>query len=324
MKKIIWIVVLLIAVVGLAIVVVQQDREIARLRQQRPLSTAVERATSPVPAAEAPQPSKPEPEAEAKLPEAPPSPELAQPSGGSASNFLSGMAAMMKDPQMKEMIRAQQKMALDRMYGALFKQLNWPAADVDRLKSLLLERQMALAEVGMSMMGGSAEDRKQAVEESKTIKSDYDKKIQDFLGAEGYQVFQDYDNTVGERMQVQMFKDSLPADTALSEQQESDLINMMYEERKASPPSSLVNNNTADPSQLTEANIADALKQMEEVQKRCATRAAEILTPAQLEQFTNWQQQWSAMQAAGLRMASQMFGNKPAQPSPTTGSGPTP
>ena len=322
MKKIIWIVVLLIAVVGLAIVVVQQDREIARLRQQQLLSAAAERATSPVPAAETPQPSKPE--AEAKLQEAPPSPESPQPSGGSASNFLSGMAAMMKDPQMKEMIRAQQKMALDRMYGALFKQLNWPAADVDRLKSLLLERQMALAEVGMSMMGGSAEDRKQAVEESKTIKSDYDKKIQDFLGAEGYQVFQDYDNTVGERMQVQMFKDSLPADAALTEQQESDLINMMYEERKTLPPSSLVNNNTADPSQLTEANIADALKQMEEVQNRCATRAAEILTPAQLEQFTNWQQQWSAMQAAGLRMASQMFGNKPAQPSPTTGSGPTP
>jgi hypothetical protein len=317
MKKTLWIVVLLLAVIGLAIVVVRQDREIARLRQQPPVTAAAESTPPPTLVVTAPQPPKPEPPAEVTPPETPPSPSPSvQSSGASVSNFFAGMAGMMKDPQMKEMIRAQQKMALDRMYGSLFKQLNWPAADVDKLKDLLLERQMAMAEAGMSMMGGSAEDRQRAVEDSKAIKADYDKKIQDYLGAEGYQVFQDYENTVNERMQIQMFKESLPVDTALSEQQEYDLIAVMYEERQALPPSSLLNNKTADPSKLTEENIAAALKRLEQLQQRYAERAEEILTPAQLEEFTKWQQQWSTMQAAGLKMASQMFGNKPAQPSP--------
>jgi len=308
MKKDIWIAVLVAAVAVLAVVVVKQNRQLARLNEQ--LTAALAQKVKET-AVAVPNPESVEPVAEVAPRETSPTPpSSSQASSGSASNFFAGMAGMMKDPQMKEMIRAQQKMALDRMYGSLFKQLNWPAGDVDKLKDLLLERQMALAEAGMSMMSGSAEDRQRAVEETKTVKADYDKKLQDFFGPEGYKVFQDYDNTVGERMQIGMFKDSLPSDAALSEQQESDLIAVMYEERQALPPSSLLNNKTADPSQLSEENIAAALKQLEQLQQRYAERAAEILSPAQLEQFSKWQQQWSAMQAAGLKMASQMFGNK--------------
>ena len=231
---------------------------------------------------------------------------------------------MMKDPQMKEMIRAQQKMVLDQMYGPMLKNLNRPENEVDALKDLLLQRQMALVEAGMSAMSGSETERKASVETTKTLKEDYDKRIKDLLGPQDYEVFQQYELTAPERMQLQMFKGSLPADAALTDQQESDLLAAMYEERKAVPPSSLMNNKAPDPSQLTEENIAEALKQMEQLQKRYAERAAAILTPAQLEQFTKWQQQLSAMQAAGLKMASQMFGNKAALPPPASNQGQTP
>jgi outer membrane PBP1 activator LpoA protein len=70
----------------------------------------------------------------------------------------------------------------------------------------------------------------------------------------------------------------------------------------------------SDPSQITEESVAAALKQLEQLQKRYADRAAAILTPAQLEQFAKFQQQWSAMSVAGLKMAAQMFGNKTAAP----------
>jgi len=225
---------------------------------------------------------------------------------------------------MKEMMRVQQKMALAKMYGALPKYLDLPPDKQDALQELLADRQMALTQAGLSMMGGSESERKQATEEAKTVKADYDKKIQDLLGPQDYQVFQDYEKTVSERVQIQMFKDALTAEAALTEQQEDDLINAMYEERKTLPPSSLINSQTTDPSQLTEERVAEALKQWEELQQRYADRAAAILTPAQLDQFTKWQQQFGSMQAASLKMAAQMFGNKSTQSSPSTSPGPTP
>jgi hypothetical protein len=223
---------------------------------------------------------------------------------------------MMKDPAMKEMMRAQQKMVIDQMYGGFFKDLNWPSKESDTLRELLQDRQMALMDAGMSAMSGSEAERKQAGEQAKAVKADYDNKLKELLGPQDYELFQQYEQTAPERMQVQMFKGALPGDVALTEQQEYDLIAAMHEERKAVPSSSLINNQDKipDASQLTEEGIAEALKQLEQLQQRYADRAAAILTPEQLEQFAKWQQQISAMQAAGMKMAGQMFGNKSQTP----------
>jgi len=64
------------------------------------------------------------------------------------------------------------------------------------------------------------------------------------------------------------------------------------------------------------------LKQREALQQRDAQRAATILTPAQLDQFTKFQQQMNGMAAAGMKMAAQMFGNKNAAPAPAAATGP--
>jgi hypothetical protein len=60
------------------------------------------------------------------------------------------------------------------------------------------------------------------------------------------------------------------------------------------------------------------------LQKKYADRAAGILNPSQLDQFTKWQQQWNTMQMAGLKMAVQMFGNKGATQAPAASQSPTP
>lgn len=324
MKKNIWIVLSFVAIVVLAAVAVRQSRQITQLQEQLESAAAEKAKTPPVPA---PEKEISEPPAQTQPVEttlAPPTPELptTQTSAGSTNNFFSGLAKMMKNPQMKEMVRAQQKVMLDRQYGSLSKYLNLPAERLDALKELLSDRQMAMVDAGMSMMSGSDSDRKQAVEESKAIKTDYDKKIQEFLGSQDYQVFQDYEKTVNERMSVQMFKDTLPVADVLTDQQEDNLIAVMYQERKDMPASSLMNNQNQDPSQLTEERIAELQKQMEQLQKKYADRAAGILNPSQLEQFTKWQQQWSTMQMAGLKMAAQMFGNKAGTPPPVQGQTP--
>ena len=328
MNKNVLIAVMVVAVTALGIVVVRQHGEIAELKKAAELPTAPMHvaAAKPVAVASPSEPSEPAPEPVAPTtPPRPPAPEAqASTSTGRTNNFFAGLANMMKNPQMKEMVRAQQKVMLDRQYGSLSKYLNLPAERSDALKELLSDRQMAMVDAGMSMMSGSDTDRKQAVEETKAIKAEYDKKIQELLGPQDYQAFQDYEKTVNERMSVQMFKDALPATDALSDQQEDSLIAAMYQERKTLPASSLMNNQNQDPSQLTEERIAELQKQMEELQKLYADRAAAILTPPQLEQFSKWQQQYSTMQLAGLKMAAAMFGNKSLSQPPAGNSSQTP
>jgi hypothetical protein len=334
MKKNVWINVWVIVLVAVSVAVLtavlaKKDRQIVQLKEQLASATAAaeqakqqlasasknRRQTESLPAG-SPVESVPSPAStQAAIPQA---------GTGAPTNHFAAMAGMMKNPQMKEVIRMQQKMVLDQMYGPMLKNLNRPENEVGALEDLLLQRQMAMVEAGMSAMSGSEADRKQSAEEIKTLKADYDKKIKDMLGPQDYEVFQQYELVAPERMQLQMFKGSLPSDAALTEQQESDLIAAMYEERKALPPSSLVNNQTPDPSQMTEERIAEALKQMEQLQQRYAQRAEAILTPAQLEQFTKWQQQMSAMGAAGLKMAAQMYGNKSAPQPPAANQGQTP
>lgn len=113
-----------------------------------------------------------------------------------------------------------------------------------------------------------------------------------------------------------MFKGSLSADAALTDQQEENLVTAMAEERKALPSTSALNNQSPDPSRFTDQGIADALKQMQDLQQRDTDRAAAILTPTQLDQFTKFQQQMNGMAAMGMKMAGQMFGNKSAAPAP--------
>ncbi|HUJ09230.1 MAG TPA: hypothetical protein VL171_04325 [Verrucomicrobiae bacterium] len=320
MKKNIWVVVLVIAVAALAVVVTKQHRQMAQMKEQLVSATTEKPKASPVPA---PVVEVKEPVSEAKPAEpaaSPAPPETAtNTSAGTSSNYFAGLAKMMKNPQMKEMVRAQQKVMLDRQYGSLSKYLNLPAERMDALKELLANRQMALVDSGMTMMTGSDSEKKQALEDSKAIKADYDKQIQDLLGPQDYPVFQDYEKTLNERMSVQMFKDALPASDALTDQQEDNLIAAMYQERQAMPSSSLMNNQNQDPSQFSEEHIAELEKQLQELQKKYTDRAAGILTPSQLEQFTKWQEQFSNMQLAGLKMTAAMFGNKsPSQTPPAT------
>jgi hypothetical protein len=315
-KRNMLLVVLLVAIGALVVVAVRQQSQIGELKatQESKPQPVVHAPPAPPPPQEQPAPESP--------PDVPPPPATtAAPTGGSASNYFANLAVMMKDPATKEMIRSQQKMMLNRQYGALTRYLNLPADKQSALQALLLERQMALVDSSMAMMGGSADERKKATEDIKATKDEYDKKIRDLLGPQDFDTFHEYEQTIGERTQVQLFKDTLTSDLALTDRQEYDLVYAMYDERKALPPSSLLKNQNADPSQLTEASIHEALQQMEELQKRYAQRAAGILTPAQLERFTEWQEQISAMQAAGLKMALQMFGNKGTT---TSGANPSP
>ena len=236
---------------------------------------------------------------------------LVQDSPGTTSDFFSGLATTMKNPQERLAIRAQLKVMVDQMYAALPKYLNLPSEQLDALKNLLLEERMAMVDARLAAVSGTASDQKQAMDAVKDIKTRYNQKIKDLLGQQEFLTFQDYEKTVWERMQVQLFENALTADSKLTGRQEDGLIAAMYEERQAAMPAlAALNNQSSELSVLNQSQFAELLNQLDRVQQQVLKRASAILTPAQLDQFGKWQAQTTTDQKATLK---QMFADTSAQ-----------
>jgi hypothetical protein len=215
MKTNIVVAILVVALGVLAVTVVRQYRELTDLKKSLQVAEAKAAAAKQIIVRPSPVERPVKPRAERAV--------VTEPAAVSSSeagtnapaqkpaNFFAGISSMAKDPAMRGMIRSQQKMSFDMLYGGLFKELNLPAEQLDAFKELMLDRQMAMMDVSLGMMGGemSATDRTQKGKELEAIKSSYDKKIEEFLGADGYGVFKDYEQTQPERMQVNLFKHSL-------------------------------------------------------------------------------------------------------------------
>lgn len=72
---------------------------------------------------------------------------------------MSGMAALFKDPKMREMIKTQQQAfmgpMIDKQYKDLFQQLNLTPDQAAGLKDLLQKKMLVGADAGMAMLDGS-------------------------------------------------------------------------------------------------------------------------------------------------------------------------
>lgn len=240
----------------------------------------------------------------------------AEPAPTAAESPMAKMAEMMRNPAMKEMMRANARKQLDMSYGALLKTLSLAPKDLEAFKALLVEKQMSLMDFGMDMIdtGITPESRQEQMAKMKEVADGFDSDIKKVLGEDNYVAYKSFEETQPERMQVDLFKQSLEEGNALDEHTENDLIKAMHEERKSFQFStSLGQPETADPTAFTEEKIAAHLKDMARLQENYLLRARSILTPAQFEQFKKSQDQQRAMQEMGMKMAAQML-NKPKQP----------
>jgi hypothetical protein len=225
---------------------------------------------------------------------------------------MAGIAEMMKNPGMKDMMRAQMQGQVDLSYDALFKYLQLPDADMQTLKGLLLDKQMARVNLSLEMMTGTATpDARKAV--SKRIKdadAGCDAQIKTLLGDDAYAVYQSFEETQPERTQVNLFKKSLSPGDQLTEEQEDRLIRAMYDERTRSAGSTKgrKDDEVPDPSLFTPEQIAKTLKDSAKLQEQYVSAATSILKSGQLAQFKNSQKQQQAMQEMAMNMGAKMFG----------------
>jgi hypothetical protein len=232
---------------------------------------------------------------------------------------LHGIAAMFKDPKMREMMKAQQKAVIGPMiakqYGDLFKQLNLTDDQQAAVKDLLQKRMLAGADAGLSMIDDSV-DASQKADLAKQIKDqreEADNEIKQALGDQNYQAFQAYEKTVPDRTTVNQFNDQFAGTgNALNADQQTQLIQAMSDARNNFNWTSGLNQqnqgaNADMASLLTDDNIQKFTQEREQFDDQFLARAQQILTQQQLQTFKDFQATQRQMQITAMKMAGQMF-----------------
>jgi len=235
-----------------------------------------------------------------------------------AGNSFAEMARkVVQDPAYSEMLRAQQKATMGLTYGAFFQYLEQQGIDPVPLQELRVEKMMAQMDLGLGLLGqsGDTPEMERKAREVGDVAATYEARIKALLGADNYSVFQQYERTQPERMQVDMFKKSLYGADQLSAAQEHELILGLYAERT----NYYATANRRDPAVdvefgFTQEAIAQQLENQKELARRYDARARTLLPPAQYERFKTSQAQQQALQEMAMQMALQMFGgtNTPA------------
>lgn len=227
---------------------------------------------------------------------------------------MKAMAEMMKSPAMREMIKQQQLAQLDLQYGKLFNRFQLNDEEKANFKQLISERMQAEMDMGLKFMEGNTAkpERDAAVKALSDSKAASDAKIKTFLNNdEDYKTFQDWEESKPERMQLAMGAANFAtAGEPLSPQQEDQLVAAMKQARtsvKDLPDMSKPQN--ADPMNFTPAMTERLMASYDQQAQQVLGAAAGFLTPKQLEALKALQQQQRAMQEAGLKMSSMMFGN---------------
>ncbi|MEY2409198.1 MAG: hypothetical protein QOF48_1868 [Verrucomicrobiota bacterium] len=221
-------------------------------------------------------------------------------------------AKMMKDPAMKEMIRSQQKTMMKSIYGPLFKDLNLPADQQKKLTDLIIDTQLSGMDNVADLMGNDGASRTNAIsavaERQKSLETD----IKSLLGPEKFSEYQEYHKSLSDRIILNQFQQQAAgSDTALRDDQLKSLTQMMREEREK-VPAVISEDPTKTADSLAKMMNSELMEQQfkwqEEFNKRVFDRAGTLLTPDQLKEFGEFQQQQSNMQKLGLKMAREMFG----------------
>ena len=136
--------------------------------------------------------------------------------------------AMMASPEVQKLMALQQKAGLDGRYSSLFKQLQLSPADLEKFKSLLVEKQSAVMDVmaaarAEGLTGRENRDEiRQLVQQAQT---DVDNNIRTTLGDAAYAQYQGYEATQPERTVVSQLEQRLSySATPLTDAQSQQLV----------------------------------------------------------------------------------------------------
>lgn len=230
------------------------------------------------------------------------------------------LTEMFRSPEMREMIRNQQKAVLgtlvDQNYAAFFKAMNLTPEQSAAMKNLILNKMLSDAEMGMDLMSGdlTPEQRTELANQAKARKDELNETIKGLLGPENYATYEAYEKSIPDRMAVNQLKTQFGEGLALNNEQETLLIQAMGEERQAFKFTTDFNNQADFSgdflSQFTEENLEVFLQEQQRLNQNYLNRAQTILSAEQLAAYQKALTAQQEMAKMGLRMAVQMFAPK--------------
>ncbi len=151
--------------------------------------------------------------------------------GGPGGGRFGQLQALMNNPQMQKLAAIQMKAALDNRYAALFKALNLPAAQLDQLKDLLVQKQQAQQDARQAAMQQGLNPRTdpQAYQEAiAAAQGTVDDQIKTALGDSGFAQYQQYQQTLPERGTVSQIQQTLSySSTPLTDDQANQLVQIL-------------------------------------------------------------------------------------------------
>jgi hypothetical protein len=285
---------------------------------------------------EAPTPSADTSSPPTKAPAAP-APRLALSGTGTVRNvpnaLVSGpspvframrMDKLMEDPEYRAAMRSQHRMMMSSRYPDLGEALHLQPEDVDKLMDLLTDQEMANMS-GQPPFGENGQVDQAAMQEwSKKLQQrqrDNEAQLAGLLGDSGVQEWQEYQKTLGARMQVKQLRGMLEGSSdPIRPDQVQPLVEAMAAEQQRMMQTQLRGFSSVAPGQRTVGMIAPAgamqpftpgnqvammeksLEQTVQNNQRMHDAVAPYLTQRQLEQFDKYQNQQLEFQRASLRM----------------------
>lgn len=232
------------------------------------------------------------------------------------------LSTMMADPEMQKFVRDQQRQLLDPLYQPLIQRLGLTEDEADAFKDFLADTQMQGAQHATALFGTSETERAEAMRAMTAEREQSEAAIREFLGEPGYAEYTQYQETLGERAQLNQFRlQNARSEHALTDDQTEWLLLVMREEKQAaaSGRGQPLPGYDTDPASmqafLSEEGVEQLLEQQAVVNQRVYERALEGLTSEQLDAFGRFQTNQMQMMRVGMNMAKAMFSPEtPASP----------
>ncbi len=235
------------------------------------------------------------------------------------AGFRQMISKMLDDPETRGFLREQQRMMMDQLYGPLIKKLNLTPEEATRFKDLLLETAMKSTERASSLLGAST-NRMAAVAQIAADRAATDAQLKELLGDPRYAEYKDYEQTAGDRMQLNLFKQQFGAGAfPLTDEQTDQLLGFMKEEKQSMAsvghPTIGTGQTTGEMEAILSEDRSESMLQSQEyVNERVYERAKTVLAPDQLSAFGKFQSNQLQMMRVGVGMARKMFAPEASTP----------
>lgn len=222
------------------------------------------------------------------------------------------MAKMMDDPDVKKMIREQQRVTVDRLYDPLMKQMGLSPEEAARFKDLLADNMLKGTEKASSLLGGdSSTNRTEMLSKLAAEQKSFDDELKAYLGESRYAQYKDYQQTVGERAQLQQFQQQTAGSgNVLNDQQTEQLLAFMNEAKQAVSASGSIGqpqDGAGMQAMLSGDGIEKMLQSQEAISQQVYARAQTVLSADQLAAFGKFQTNQLQLMRVSMSMAQKLL-----------------